>query len=68
MSSVIERFYSDELNEARKEARIEGQNDLSSLLDKLFKENRIEDVQRVVRDEVFRRKLLNEMFPQEANP
>ena len=63
MSSVIERFYGDEL----KEARIEGHNDLSSLLKKLIKENRNDDIKRISEDYAYRDKLLNEMFPQEGN-
>ena len=63
MSSVIERFYGDEL----KEARIETANKLASLLNKLFNENRADEAQRVLKDESFRNKLLDEMFPQEGN-
>ena len=59
MSSVIERFYGEELNEARIEARkegkiegrIEGENKLASLLNKLFNENRSDEAQKVLKDE-----------------
>ena len=62
MSSVIEKFYENELNEAR----IEGEN-IFFVQNTLWKKNRTEDAKRATEDESFRRKLLNEMFPQEAN-
>ena len=72
MSSVIERFYGEELQAAREQAEktgeIKGQDKVFTLFKKLYEENRADDAQRATKDEVFRRKLLNEMFPQEANP
>ena len=51
MSSVIERFYGEELQAAREESRREGKvewkNDLSSLLNKLVRENRNDDIKRI---------------------
>ena len=63
MSSVIEKFYGDEL----KEAKIDERNKISSLLNKLVRENRNDDIKRISEDYAYRDKLLNEMFPQEAN-
>ena len=72
MSSVIERFYGEELQAAREQAEktgeIKGQDKVFTLFKKLYEENRADDAQRATKDEGFRRKLLNEMFPQEANP
>ncbi len=67
MSDIIERFYGEELQAAREESKIEGQDNLSYLISKLFRENRMDDAQRVVNDKIYREKLLNEMFPQEVN-
>ena len=71
MSSVIERFYGEELQAAREESRregkVEGKNDLSSLLNKLVRENRNDDIKTISGDYAYRDKLLREMFPQEAN-
>ncbi len=67
MSSVIEKFYGEELQAAREESKKEGQNNLSSLYNKLIKENRNDDIRRISEDYAYRDRLLNEMFPQEAN-
>ena len=75
MSSIIERFYGDELKEAREEAKKEGKiegmkemgNNISILLRKLIDENRTDDIKRISEDYQFRDKLLNEMFSQQAN-
>ncbi len=63
MSDIIERFYGEELQAAREESK----NNLSLLYNKLVRENRNDDIKRISEDYDYRDKLLNEMFPQEAN-
>ena len=76
MTDLLEEFYGDQLRAQRKEtrekvkkariqAKMEGQNEIASLCTKLYNENRGEDIKRINEDFEYRKKLLEEMFPQE---
>ena len=79
MSSVIEKFYGEELKKAKEEAfkkakeeafkksYREAINNMCRLFDKLLRENRNDELKRALNDKKFRDKLLREMFSQEKN-